>query len=196
MGARSRRERLRARRRRQQIQSRLIIGAIILAVTGAIGFLVWNAVRPAVGEEVALMANAREHIPNSQAPTYNSDPPTNGPHYLEPLPAGFYEEADLSALPEHPEGHIVHSQEHGYVIFWYNCAVLDEAGCQTLKNQVRELMDEFNSVKLIAFPWDSIDEPLVMTSWGRMHRFADLDEDLARRFIRVNRNRAPEPNAP
>jgi hypothetical protein len=57
-------------------------------------------------------------------------------------------------------------------------------------------MDEFDGFKLIAFPWKSLEVPVAMTSWGRLQRFETFDPSQARAFIKANRNRAPEPNAP
>jgi hypothetical protein len=58
------------------------------------------------------------------------------------------------------------------------------------------IMNEFNNFKVIGFPYNSIDVPLAMTSWGRMLAFDTFNPDAASDFIRSNRNRAPEPNAP
>ena len=82
------------------------------------------------------------------------------------------------------------------MIFWYNCDRLDEAGCSDLKSQIRSVMDDLGGVKLIAYPWNSIDVPVALTSWGRIQRFEIFDMDLAKAFYRANLNRAPEPNAP
>ena len=82
------------------------------------------------------------------------------------------------------------------MLFWNNCAVLDEAGCGELKANIQQIMDEFGGVKLIAFPWKSIEEPLVMTSWGKLQRFETFDASLASAFVKANRNQSPEPNAP
>jgi hypothetical protein len=57
-------------------------------------------------------------------------------------------------------------------------------------------MDEFNGLKLIAFPWNSLEVPVAMTSWGRLQRFETFDLSRARAFVKANRNRAPEPDAP
>jgi hypothetical protein len=57
-------------------------------------------------------------------------------------------------------------------------------------------MDDFDSEKLIAFPWPSLDVPVVMTSWGRLQRFDSFDPQLAAAFVQANRNKSPEPNAP
>ncbi len=139
------------------------------------------------------------HAPDGTEVEYNSNPPTSGPHYAQPLPAGFY---DPQADPDnvafhvpHPEGHLVHNLEHGYVIFWYNCSLLTDVECAQLKDEIRAVMD-VDPLKVIAFPWDSTDVPVVMTSWGRMLRMAAFDAAAAARFIANNRNRAPEPSAP
>ena len=56
-------------------------------------------------------------------------------------------------------------------------------------------MDDFGGFKLIAFPWESIDIPVAMTSWGRLQQFTSFDPELATAFIEANRNKAPEPQA-
>ena len=57
-------------------------------------------------------------------------------------------------------------------------------------------MDELGNTKIIAYPWLSIDVPLVMTSWTRLQKFETFDAEAAKAFYRANLNRAPEPNAP
>ena len=121
-----------------------------------------------------------------------SSPPAGGNHYATPLAAGFYEDNDPETQVTYPEGNLVHSLEHGYVIFWYNCQVSDN--CETLKEQIRSVMREFSNAKVIAFPWADMDVPLAMTSWGRLLEFPSLDLDTMRTFVRNNRNKSPEPN--
>jgi hypothetical protein len=160
-----------------------------------VALLVGNAAQAAVGEEVPVLSDS--HVEEGTDPgPYNSDPPTSGRHYASEFVAGFFEESDLASLPAYPEGYLVHNLEHGYVIFWYNCAVLDEAGCAQLKAGIRGVMDEFDGVKLIAFPRATLRVPLAMTSWGRLQEFETFDAEGARRFVRANRYRAPEPDAP
>ena len=102
----------------------------------------------------------------------------------------------MASLPQYPEGYLVHNQEHGYVIFWYNCDILSADVCENLKTQIRQVMDKFGDTKLIAFPWKALDIPVIMTSWGQMERFPVFDPNEASAFIRANRNHSPEPNAP
>jgi len=187
----SKREKMRSRQRRQQMRSSLIWGGLGLGVLAIIGFIVWQGVRPLTGEEFSIMTSTHIEV-GSDPGTYNSDPPTSGPHYAEEAQAGFYE----TNIYEYPAGYLVHNLEHGYIIFWYNCGLLDEAACGDLKSEIESIMDEFNNVKVIAYPWDSIDVPVVMTSWGRLLKMETFDAAQARAFYKSNLNKSPEPNAP
>lgn len=193
----SQRQASQARKRKQRQTTYLIWAGIGLGVIIILGFLLWQQFRPRSGETVSIPANYETHVQEGAPPgPYPSDPPAGGVHYGSDFPAQFFHETDLDSLPVYPEGYLVHNLEHGYVIFWYNCAVLDESGCTQLKDSIQDVMDEFDGTKLIAFPWKTIDVPLVMTSWGKLLRFETFNASDARAFINTNRNRAPEPNAP
>lgn len=187
----SKREQQRARQRRQQLRGNLIWGGLGIVALSFIGFLIWQGVRPRAGEEVPIMTSTHIEV-DSDPGTYNSDPPTSGPHYPEELDAGFYETNNY----QYPAGYLGHNLEHGYVIFWYNCASLSESACSDLKAQIKAVMDEVKNFKVIAYPWDSIDVPVAMTSWGRLLKMEAFDVEQARAFYEANLNRSPEPNAP
>ena len=196
MGKRSirtvQREKIRSRKRKSKMVG-IGIGIVVLALGGFFG---WSALRPSVGEKIPIMANAGEHVELGSDPgPFNSNPPTSGRHYGQEFDAGFYDENSQQAQVPYPEGYLGHNLEHGYIIFWYNCDLLDESACSTLKIQIQEVMDKYDGFKLIAFPSDSLDVPLVMVSWGQLLRFETFDKNLAGQFVSVNRNRAPEPNA-
>lgn len=183
---------VREKNKRQKLVSSLTRGGIGLAVLLVLGLIVWQGIKPAAGQSVPIMVS-EPHLPADSDPgTYNSDPPTSGLHFAEEAQAGFYEENIFT----YPADYLVHNLEHGYVIIWYNCDLLDEAACAELKSQIRSVMDDLGGVKLIAYPWNSIDVPLVVTSWGRLQRFETFDADQIKSFYRANLNKAPEPNAP
>ena len=185
------REQMRTRQRRQQMRTNLIWGGLGLGVLAIIGFIVWQGVRPQAGEKIPIMTSTHIEI-DSDPGSYNSDPPTSGPHYPEEARAGFYD----TNIYQYPAGYLVHNLEHGYIIFWYNCASLGEGACTELKSQLKAVMDGVNNVKVIAYPWDLIDVPVVITSWGRLQKIENFDAAQARAFYRSNLNKAPEPNAP
>jgi hypothetical protein len=154
--------------------------------------MVWQGVKPAAGDSVPIMTSA-PHIPVDSDPgQYNSNPPTSGLHYATEAQAGCYDENVYTF----PAAYLLHNLEHGYVIFWYNCDLLDETGCSELKSQIRSVMDDLGGVKMIADPWKSIDVPVARTSWRRIQNFEVFDVEQAKAFYRANLNRAPEPNAP
>jgi hypothetical protein len=127
---------------------------------------------------------------------YNSNPPTSGKHYANEYEAGFYDENSPEAQVPYPEGYLGHNLEHGYVIIWYNCDLNSDEECSLLKGQIKSVIDDAKIFKVLAFPWKTIDEPVVMTSWGQIERFDNFDPEAALNFISRNRNHAPEPNAP
>lgn len=192
MSSKTKRQQMRERNRKQKTNANLIWGGVGVVVLAIIGLIVWQFAKPAAGESIPVMASTT-HIPVESDPgTYNSDPPTSGPHYSEEAQAGFYDTNNYT----YPAAYLVHNLEHGYVIFWYNCDLLNEAGCTDLKTQIQSVMDELRGAKLIAYPWPSLDVPLAMTSWGRLQEFESFDAETAKAFYRANLNRAPEPDAP
>ena len=182
----------RARNQRQKLITNLTWGGITVVVLAVLGFMIWQGVKPAAGESIPIMTSSPHIDVDTDPGQYNSDPPTSGLHYSQESNVGFYDEN----IYTYPAGYLVHNLEHGYVIFWYNCDLLSESACSDLKSQIRTVMDELGGTKLIAYPWNSIDVPLVMTSWGRLQRFETFDPAQAKAFYRANLNRAPEPDAP
>lgn len=187
----SKRERMRSRQRQQQMRRSLIWGGLGLGVLAIIGLIAGQGLRPGAGEEIPIMPASHIAL-DSEPGKYNSDPPTSGPHYPQEAQAGFYD----TGIYQYPAGYLLHNLEHGYVIFWYNCASLSESACSELKSQIKTVMDEVNNVKVIGYPSDSIDVPIAMTSWGRLQKLVSFDAAQARAFYNTNLNRSPEPNAP
>jgi len=196
--SKSKRQQKRERQRKQKIRSTLAWSAVGLVVLGFIGFYIFkSANRPTpIGEQVDVPANYVNHVEEGTDPgPFPSDPPAGGRHYANELDAGFYDETSPQAQVTYPAGYLGHNLEHGYVIFWYNCETLSESECSTLKTEIQSVMDDFGGIKLIAFPWPSLDVPVAMTSWGRLYRFDSFDPKTAAAFIEANRNQSPEPNA-
>lgn len=197
MSKKNLREARRAEKQRRKKISIMIWGGVAVVAVGIFGLLVWRANQPAAGEAIPIMENSEAHVPEGEDPgPYNSDPPTSGPHYAGEYDAGFYDEASPEAQVPYPEGYLGHNLEHGYVIYWYNCDLLDEGECVTLKDQIKDSMADNGDVKLIAFPRASLDVPVVLTSWGQMLPMDEFDADRTKNFVSTNRNQAPEPNAP
>jgi hypothetical protein len=194
----SKRQQLKEQRQRQNRISKLLWGSGLVILVAIVGYFIWSSLSSPtaligpVGEAVAVDPD-RGHITDGSDPgPLTTNPPTSGHHYPTWLDAGFY---DTNTYP-FPQGYLVHNLEHGYVIFWYNCKNLTDAECSEMKTQVKDVMAKANNFKVIAYPWDSIENPLVMTSWGYMLPFETFDPAKASAFIEQHQNRAPEPEAP
>lgn len=200
----STRERIKAKRRKGRARSIFIGVLIAVPVIAGVAWLANQARGRESGEFVELpqveaveVMSSVAHVADGTDPgPYNSDPPTSGDHYPDHMVAGFYDAGDLDSFGEFYAGYVGHSLEHGYVIFWYNCDVVSEAECDDLKDEIKKVMGRVGDFKVIAIPWPSIEEPIVMTSWGRMLRFDEFDAEIAEQYVRNFRNQAPEPNAP
>ncbi len=177
----------------------ITLGLIGIAILAVIYLVVSNQNSPAkviglMGDVIPITSSA--HVPDTSIPgPYSSNPPAGGTHFEEDYTEKFYQESDLSTLGPHPEGHLVHSLEHGYVIFWYNCN-FPNTDCSSLKQTIQQVMDETGKTKLIAFPWSDLQYPLAMTSWGRLMNFKTADAVVMKQFVEHNRYHAPEPDAP
>ena len=200
----STRERIKAKRRRERTRTIVIGGVIGAAVVASLAWLAIQSRARGSGEAVPIpQVQAVEeledvaHVAEGTDPgPYNSDPPTSGRMYATQSFAGFNDVGDLDSFGEFPVGYLMHSLEHGYVIFWYNCDILSDTECDDLKDEIKQVMGRVGDFKVIAFPWPSIEEPVVMTSWGRLLRFQEFDAGVAEQYVRNFRNQAPEPNAP
>jgi len=196
--SKQKRKEIRERQRRQKMRANLIWGTLGIVAVVIIGLFVWQGNRSvaSVGEAVEVSPDYVNHIEDGTDPgPFPFDPPAGGRHYASELDAGFYEENSSQTQIAYPEGYIGHNLEHGYVVFWYNCASLSDSDCSTLKSEIKGVMDDFGGTKLIAFPWPSLDVPVAMTSWGRLQRFDSFDPEIAATFIQANLNKSPEPNA-
>lgn len=90
---------------------------ITIGIVGLVALLVWAYIassQPLPG--AAELQEGREHHPEETALKYNFNPPTSGDHYPSWIKKGVYD-------TPRPDGNLVHSLEHGYVIIWYDCSV-------------------------------------------------------------------------
>jgi hypothetical protein len=108
-----------------------------------------------------------------------------------PVEAGFYEEANRPLDED-----IIHAEEHGYVVFWYDCTKAPDGNCDGFKAALRKLRTDLGGIKLIVLPRDNMPEMLTLTSWGKLQRLDAFDTAAMTAFYRRNLGQAPEPNGP
>lgn len=133
-----------------------------------------------------LESEGRQHVPEDV--TYQSSPPTSGPHDSVPLPPGVYRDPTQA-----PEERAVHSMEHGSVIIWYNCEAgeLNEEACTAMVDDLKTTFVEENrgspsggGVVVINYPEQ--ENFISITGWTRLLRLDELDEAALEEFIDTN----------
>jgi hypothetical protein len=167
-----------------------------VAIVGGLIYLIVSSSGPADGADQWEVVPTQEalHIDGTDGShePYNTDPPTSGAHYgnpMTPLAAGFYDTAI-------PDENLVHSLEHGYVIIWYDCAQFSEVGCTNAKNVIKSVISSVGTYKVIGVPRENMQTPIALTSWGRLFRLSDANQPQMLAFVKNNREKSPEPAAP
>lgn len=129
------------------------------------------------GEQFPSMGN--DHLPVGQpfTGTYNSDPPTSGPHWGVEPPFGVNEQP----VPVEAQ---VHGLEDGGVAINYDCD-LYQGDCGELKDALAEITRSGQRVMLAPYDLGNAGAPIVLTAWQRMLKLEALDRDRILQFIRV-----------
>jgi hypothetical protein len=126
----------------------------------------------------------QEHIPETETVSYNSNPPTSGPHYDTPAPWGIY-----NTDPPQDE-QLVHNLEHGGVIISYHPERVDEQTLEQLRSQVREL-SQINP-RVMLTPRPNLEVPLALTAWTYLQELDRYDPAAVRSFYDAHIGRGPE----
>lgn len=190
----------------------LSIGKICAIIAG-VAILVWIGkmiVTPPPGERKP--DQGREHVSEADVAkfTYNSNPPTSGPHLISWVKPGIYTTAQS-------EGELIHSLEHGYINIYYNCnppvgsvqpqasvsaalsgqeasssAVNDTDACKTLVSQLETIARKKKLFKLLVAPRAGLKNSIALAAWTYVDMFDDYDEERIVRFIDYHRDHGPE----
>jgi hypothetical protein len=188
---RPKRQELRDAAVRRQRNNNLILiggGALIVLIIALIIFVNIRNQRP-VGAEERLSTQGNTHIAQgSVSPvTYNSTPPTSGPHYPGLAAWGVHSE------PNRYE-QLLHNLEDGGVVVYYQC----EDGCPELVEQLRSVVTPYvNAQKHVALvpndpTWGveggesyhkDMGSRIALTAWQRIDKFDEFDAERIRAFI-------------
>ncbi|NIT03589.1 DUF3105 domain-containing protein [Candidatus Saccharibacteria bacterium] len=155
----------------------ILLSAIVFVVGG---FAVWSygeLSKPLPGEAAADLG--REHVAVGTEVPYNSNPPTSGPHYSDWTRAGIYDE-------EIEDGYLIHSLEHGYIVFSYRDPEFKEELVRVVQNLPRW------NWKIIVVPRENLDVSLALTAWGRILKLESIEETQIDDFVSTFRNAGPE----
>ena len=112
--------------------------------------------------------------------TYNSNPPTSGPHYLDTAKTRFYDEPVEDQF-------IIHNLEHGDVWIAYDPRILSE---------YRDELEDLAGTYVIVSPREANEFDISLVAWNRLDSFniegSVLPEQRIRDFILRYDNKGPE----
>jgi len=131
----------------------------------------------------AMPDEGRTHISEGTTVDYNTNPPTSGSHWGDPLADGIYD-------TEKPDEAIVHSLEHGRVWVSYKPSIPDQT-----KKALEDLLKKYNGTVLT--PRSANNTDIALAAWNRLDAFnlepnGTLNEQRIIDFINRWRNKAPE----
>ncbi|HEV7885910.1 MAG TPA: DUF3105 domain-containing protein [Acidimicrobiales bacterium] len=114
-------------------------------------------------------------------PRYSVNPPSGGDHLSRAVGAGVYEDGRVP-----PDGNLVHSLEHGYVILWFkpDIPAADKAALEGVR--AKDARDTLLVERA------NMDYPVAATAWGKRLLCQGVDTAALSSFIEKNRNQAPE----
>jgi hypothetical protein len=138
-----------------------------------------------LGDVQQFPSEGRQHVERGTEVTYNTSPPTSGPHYDGTTSAGFYEETP-------PLGDLVHTLEHGAVVVYYDSAAITPEARESLQAFASVHTGTWRSVVAVPNPADDPESPYVLTAWQHMLRMDSYDAEVVRAFLAEYLGRGPE----
>ncbi len=174
--SREQRETLRKKRQRRQRLRMLAWSAVVVLFLGVIAFLINRSAVNKPGESVANLGNTHISSAEADAVSYNSIPPTSGPHFGQLARWGVHDTPI-------PDGTQIHNLEDGGVGIWYDCP----EGCPELITQLESVATNLGDEGLLLAPYPGLDSRIVLTAWNRIDGFETFDEARIRRFVSAYR---------
>jgi hypothetical protein len=136
---------------------------------------------------------ASPHVAAGTEVTYNSNPPSSGPHY--PVWANFQEFSSVV-----PDGNLVHSLEHGGVALYYDCN-LAEPACAKVLDDLRAVRNAIATdpacdpsirVRVIIAPRPANDTVVAAAAWGQIYRADCVNVESLKAWATAHYAHGPE----
>lgn len=159
-----------------------------LAVIGIAGLIVWAGAKKAKNAPGASFPmQGQEHVALDYQFTYNSNPPTSGPHYASPANWGVYDY-------EVNDKFFIHNMEHGGIWISYKPTVSVE-----VVDNLKKIVDKFGGSKLVMAPRGANDSDIAVAAWTRVLKLDLVNGDITddqmnqiRAFYKAFKNKGPE----
>jgi uncharacterized protein DUF3105 len=121
-------------------------------------------------EESNAAASSGKHVEQGTTMDYSGVPPVSGKHWAQWPDI----KKTLYAADERPElGQLVHSQEHGWTIVWYDDSIAGDDAAMSDLQSVAAQVDDADLNKVVIVPWTSDDGDafpdgmhVAFTHWG------------------------------
>lgn len=160
------------------------------------------------GPDVADTSQGNKHVDPGSEVDYDRVPPVSGTHWSQ-----WPEISKLVYVAEErPElGELVHSQEHGWNVVWYDETVASDGTKMSELNTIADQLEGDGISKVVFMPWTSADgdafpdgKHVALTHWGtesdgtEWRQFCDgANAEAIKGFAERHPNTSsPEPNAP
>jgi Protein of unknown function (DUF3105) len=167
--------------KRAEFRERLVRGMVFAAVVVAVlwfFFLRTQTPGEIDGNPIREFREDRGHTNDPVA--YESIPPTTGDHSPSAAPCGVHG-------TQIPDGLFVHSLEHGAVGVLYDPQKVEVETIRDIEAKVGEFDD-----RTISAPYTGTETPITLTSWTRLMRLDEYDEDTVDEYIDAFRGSGPE----
>lgn len=182
------RDRVASAARRRRIRAVVITAVVVVAVVG----LIWAGIaysrrsgKDAPGEVYA--DQGQQHVALDYSFSYNSNPPTSGPHYASPANWGVYEYEANDKI-------FIHNLEHGGIWISYRPGV-----ASSTIQALQDIINEFGGSKLVMSPRSANASDIAVAAWTRLLKInlqgGDITDDQLnqiRGFYRAWKNHGPE----
>lgn len=146
-------------------------GLLLLVGVGYWAYGLWTSGSP--GEFVPSLGNRHVGPFEVGLTTYNSDPPTSGPHLPSIARWGVHE----NPIPKELQ---VHNLEDGGVAVQYNCPQTSQE-CRTMVEKLAQIVRRYDHIVLAPYP--GMSHKIALTAWSRIDKFNEFDEARIVRFI-------------
>jgi hypothetical protein len=145
----------------------LVVCAVVVAAV--VGYFAYRASADLPGTKMPDQGNLHIAAESSPHETYNSDPPTSGPHLPYIAPWGIHTRPISRELQ-------VHNLEDGGVMVQYNC------DCPEVVTRLRDIVNRYERFVILA-PYPGMKSRIALTAWTRIETMDQVDDARVRRFV-------------
>lgn len=129
------------------------------------------------GERFRSLGNL--HIGQGDEVTYNSNPPTSGPHY--PSVAGWGTYTEISESIADP--YLVHNMEDAGIVLWYRAGTTAENEARA--RALEAAYDVARYRRVLIAPRENLGTLYAMTAWQRLETFDEINTEQINTFMKA-----------